>query len=67
MECIFYVVKTGYQWRMLPSDFPSWELVDYYYRSYRTIIKGLKFRIKFPDIFTCKTFTHFTLTCRIKM
>lgn len=22
-----YVLKSGYQWRMLPSDFPNWENV----------------------------------------
>lgn len=26
-----YLVKTGCQWRMLPKDFPKWELVYYYY------------------------------------
>ena len=34
---IFYVVKTGCQWRMLPSDFPSWELVHYYYRKWSSL------------------------------
>lgn len=26
-----YLVKTGCQWRMLPNDFPKWQLVYYYY------------------------------------
>ena len=26
-----YLLKTGCQWRMLPGDFPKWELVYYYY------------------------------------
>lgn len=26
-----YLVKTGCQWRMLPLDFPKWQLVYYYY------------------------------------
>lgn len=30
-NAIFYLVKTGCQWRMLPNDFPKWELVYYYY------------------------------------
>ena len=30
-NAIFYVLKTGCQWRMLPSDFPKWELVYYYF------------------------------------
>jgi putative transposase len=29
-----YVVKTGCQWRMLPKDFPKWQLVYYYYRKW---------------------------------
>ena len=28
---ILYIVKGGIQWRMLPSDFPKWNLVRYYY------------------------------------
>ena len=28
---MMYLVKTGCQWRMLPNDFPKWELVYYYY------------------------------------
>ena len=31
---IFYLVKTGCQWRMLPSNFAPWELVYYYYRKW---------------------------------
>ena len=30
-NAFIYVVKTGCQWRMLPKDFPKWELVYYYY------------------------------------
>lgn len=33
-NAIFYLVKTGCQWRMLPHDFPNWELVYYYYRKW---------------------------------
>ncbi len=28
---VLYVVKGGIQWRMLPSDFPKWQLCYYYY------------------------------------
>ena len=28
---ILYIVKGGIQWRMLPSDYPNWKLVYYYY------------------------------------
>jgi putative transposase len=30
-DAIFYMLKTGCQWRMLPKDFPKWELVYYYF------------------------------------
>lgn len=32
---IFYLVKTGCQWRMLPSSFASWNTVYYYYRKWK--------------------------------
>lgn len=28
---ILYMIKSGCQWRMLPSDFPKWGIVRYYY------------------------------------
>jgi len=30
-NAIIYLVKTGCQWRMLPLNFPKWQLVYYYY------------------------------------
>ena len=33
-NAIMYVVKTGCQWRMLPSNFAKWQLVYYYYRKW---------------------------------
>lgn len=33
-NAIFYLVKTGCQWRMLPKDYPQWELVYYYFRKW---------------------------------
>jgi putative transposase len=35
LNAIFYRVRTGCQWRMLPSDFPAWYHVWYYYRKWR--------------------------------
>ncbi|MDR3119662.1 MAG: transposase [Mediterranea sp.] len=32
---IFYLVKTGCQWRMLPSNFGPWNTVYYYYRKWK--------------------------------
>ena len=35
LNAIFYRVKTGCQWRMLPTDFPAWYHVWYSYRKWR--------------------------------
>src|SRR5262245_25700166 len=32
---IFYLLKTGCQWRMLPKDFPNWKTVNDYYSKWR--------------------------------
>lgn len=34
-DALFYLVKTGCQWRMLPLDFPKWELVYYYFSKWK--------------------------------
>lgn len=34
-NAIFYLLKTGCQWRMLPKEYPKWELVYYYYNRWR--------------------------------
>ena len=35
LNAIFYRVRTGCQWRMLPKEFPPWNHVWYYYRVWR--------------------------------
>jgi len=35
-NAIFYLLKTGCQWRMLPLNFPPWNTVYYYYRRWKT-------------------------------
>lgn len=35
LNAIFYRLRTGCQWRMLPSDFPPWNHVWYYYHTWR--------------------------------
>lgn len=32
LEAILYVLRTGCQWRMLPKDFPPWQLVYHYFQ-----------------------------------
>ena len=34
-NAIFYLVKTGCQWRMLPNDFPHWSAVYYYFKKWK--------------------------------
>ena len=34
-NAICYLLKTGCQWRMLPLDFPKWQLVYYYYSQWK--------------------------------
>src|SRR5450755_1582040 len=34
MNAIFYLLRTGCQWRLLPHDFPAWGTVYYYFRSW---------------------------------
>jgi len=35
VNAILYIEKTGCQWRMIPNDFPNWELVWQYFSTWR--------------------------------
>jgi putative transposase len=35
LDAIFYVVKSGRPWRLLPHDFPPWKTVYHYFRFWR--------------------------------
>jgi transposase len=35
LNAIFYLLKSGCQWRMLPHDFPRWPTVYHYFRTWR--------------------------------
>jgi putative transposase len=35
IDAIFYVLKSGCAWRLLPHDFPPWKTVYHYFRSWR--------------------------------
>ena len=37
VDAILYVVKTGCQWRQLPSDFPPWKSVHEDFRRWRRL------------------------------
>jgi transposase len=35
LDALFYVLKSGCPWRLLPRDFPSWKTVYHYFREWR--------------------------------
>src|SRR3712207_5026312 len=35
LDAIFYVLKSGCPWRLLPHDFPPWSTVYYHFRRFR--------------------------------
>ena len=35
LDAIFYVVRSGCFWRLLPHDFPPWQTVYHYFRAWR--------------------------------
>ena len=36
LNAIYYLLRTGCQWRMLPHDFPAWQTVYHYFSRWRT-------------------------------
>lgn len=43
LDAIFYVLKSGCAWRLLPHDFPPWKTVYHYFRAWR--LSGLWERV----------------------
>jgi transposase len=35
LNAIFYIVRSGCAWRLLPHDFPPWKTVHHYFRAWR--------------------------------
>jgi putative transposase len=35
LDAIFYILKSGCAWRLLPCDFPPWETVYWWFRRWR--------------------------------
>ena len=35
INAIFYIVRSGCAWRLLPHDFPPWKTVHHYFRTWR--------------------------------
>ena len=37
LDAIFYLLRSGCQWRLLPRDFPAWGTVHHYFRSWKNM------------------------------
>jgi putative transposase len=35
LDAVFYVLRSGCAWRLLPHDFPPWQTVFYHFRRWR--------------------------------
>ena len=35
LNAVFYLLRSGCQWRMLPREFPPWSTVHHYFRLWR--------------------------------
>src|ERR671915_2292077 len=35
VDAIFYIVRSGCPWRLLPHDFPPWKTIHHYFRTWR--------------------------------
>jgi putative transposase len=35
LDAIFYIVRSGCAWRLLPHDFPPWKTIHHYFRTWR--------------------------------
>ena len=36
LDAIFYILRSGCAWRLLPNDFPCWKTIHHYFRTWRT-------------------------------
>src|SRR3954452_21051189 len=44
VNAIFYILRTGCQWRLLPREFPAWGTVYHYFRTWKNA--GVWFRLR---------------------
>ena len=35
LDAIFYLLRTGCQWRLLPREYPPWSTVHHYFRAWK--------------------------------
>jgi putative transposase len=40
VNAVFYLLRTGCQWRLLPREFPAWGTVYYYFRTWENQAYG---------------------------
>ena len=43
LDAVFYVLRSGCPWRLLPHDFPPWQTVFYHFRRWR--LAGVWYRL----------------------
>lgn len=43
LDAIFYVLRSGCAWRLMPHDFPPWQTAYYYFRYWK--LKGIWHRL----------------------
>jgi putative transposase len=55
LNAIFYIVRSGCAWRLLPHDFPPWRTVYHYFRAWRLdgtwerMHAALRYRVRVRD------------------
>lgn len=58
VNAILYVVVGGIQWRMLPTDFPKWQSVYYYFRLWRKSNEWLRLHDRLRAEVRCAANRH---------
>jgi putative transposase len=52
LNAIFYILRSGCAWRLLPHDFPPWKTIHHYFRTWRLdgtwerVNAGLRMRVR---------------------
>src|SRR3712207_1912961 len=71
LDAIFYLLRSGCQWRMLPHDFPRWPTVYHYFRKWRIdgtwerINRAIRERLRRSEEHTSELQSRQYLVCRL--